>query len=122
MEDLLMVEEVAGRLKLHVGTVRRMLRDGTLPGVKMGPRQWRVPAAALADYVNQQLGYYKAYVEVETDEEHITVQGGGRSRDEAIEWCKQQMSERKGTRARVEQYRPEPEPGKKIVWEFNKAT
>jgi excisionase family DNA binding protein len=57
MEDeLLTVEEAAARLKMHVGTVRRLLREKTLPGVKMGPRQWRVPASALRDYINGQLG------------------------------------------------------------------
>ena len=52
MEDeLLTVEEASLRLKMHVGTVRRLLREKTLPGVKMGPRQWRVPADALKKYV-----------------------------------------------------------------------
>lgn len=54
-DELLTVEEAASRLKMHIGTVRRLLREKTLPGVKMGPRQWRVPAAALREYVNEQL-------------------------------------------------------------------
>ena len=56
MEDeLLTVEEAAAKLKMHIGTVRRLLREKTLPGVKMGPRQWRVPAAALKKYVTDRM-------------------------------------------------------------------
>ena len=55
-DELLTVEEAAKRLKMHVGTVRRLLRDKRLPGVKVGPRQWRVPDAALQEYANKQLG------------------------------------------------------------------
>ena len=53
MEDeLLTVEEAAGRLKMHPVTVRRLLRDGQLPGRKIGARQWRISADALKAYVD----------------------------------------------------------------------
>lgn len=52
MEDeLLTVEEAAARLKMHPVTVRRMLREGLIPGRKVGVRQWRVSAAALKAYI-----------------------------------------------------------------------
>jgi excisionase family DNA binding protein len=50
-DELLTVEEAAARLKMHPVTVRRLLRDGQLPGRKVGTRQWRVSAAALKAYV-----------------------------------------------------------------------
>jgi len=50
-EELLTVEEAATRLKMHVGTVRRLLREGSLPGVKLGKRQWRISAAALRKHM-----------------------------------------------------------------------
>jgi excisionase family DNA binding protein len=61
MDDdaLLTVEEAASRLKLHVVTVRKMLREGRLPGIKVGPRQWRVPTAALQQYVTNALATEK---------------------------------------------------------------
>jgi excisionase family DNA binding protein len=53
MEDeLLTAEEAAKRLKMHPVTVRRMLRDGQLPGRKVGARQWRVSTAALKAYMS----------------------------------------------------------------------
>ena len=52
MEDeLLTVEEAAARLKMHPVTVRRLLREGQVPGRKVGVRQWRVSAAALKAYI-----------------------------------------------------------------------
>lgn len=37
-EDLLTVDELAILLRLHCDTVRRMLRQGRLPGVRIGKR------------------------------------------------------------------------------------
>ena len=52
MDDVLLtVEQAAEKLQMHPDTVRRLLREKTLPGPKMGPRQWRVPAGALKKYV-----------------------------------------------------------------------
>jgi excisionase family DNA binding protein len=50
-DELLTVEEAAGRLKMHPVTVRRLLREGNLPGRKVGARQWRVSAAALREFI-----------------------------------------------------------------------
>jgi excisionase family DNA binding protein len=51
MDELLTVEQAAGRLQMHPVTVRRLLRDGQLPGRKIGARQWRVSADALKAYM-----------------------------------------------------------------------
>ena len=54
-ETLLTPEEVAEQMKLHPVTIRRMLRAGELPGVKIGKRQWRVPETALQQFIQRQL-------------------------------------------------------------------
>ena len=46
--DLLTVAEVATELGVNPATVRVWLRSGRIAAVKVGPRQWRVPRAALA--------------------------------------------------------------------------
>ena len=43
-------EEIADRLSLHVYTVRKLLRERKLRGVKVGVA-WRVPAEALEEYL-----------------------------------------------------------------------
>lgn len=40
--EYLLPEEVGDLLRVPVATVRRWLREGTLRGVKAGPRQWRI--------------------------------------------------------------------------------
>lgn len=48
-EELYTVEEAAKLLKLHVDTIRRLLRDKKLKGVKIGGgRQWRIPSSEIA--------------------------------------------------------------------------
>ncbi len=51
--ELLTVEEAAAKLKLTPESVRRMLRLKHLPGVKIGARQWRVPADALKAFIEK---------------------------------------------------------------------
>lgn len=48
--EVLTVEEVAEILKVNIDTVRRLLRQGELPGVKVG-RHWRVEREALRAYL-----------------------------------------------------------------------
>jgi len=36
---------------MHPVTVRRLLREGRIPGRKVGVREWRVSAAALMAYI-----------------------------------------------------------------------
>jgi excisionase family DNA binding protein len=50
-DELLTAEEAAARLKMHPVTVRRLLREGRIPGRKVGVRQWRVSADALKAYI-----------------------------------------------------------------------
>lgn len=44
--EFLTAEEAAEYLRLNIDTVRKLLRKGTIPGVKIG-RQWRIPKRAL---------------------------------------------------------------------------
>ena len=46
-DEVLSVEEVALRLKVSDVTVRRMLNDGRLPGIRVG-RQWRVASTTVS--------------------------------------------------------------------------
>jgi excisionase family DNA binding protein len=48
--DLLTIEETAAKLRVNLDTVRRLLRQKKLPGVKIGA-QWRVSATALQTYI-----------------------------------------------------------------------
>lgn len=57
--ELLTVDEVAEILKLTPYTIRQFLKAGTLPGVKIGARQWRVRKDDLDAYVNGQVGQGK---------------------------------------------------------------
>lgn len=50
--ELLTVEEVAATLKLSPYTIRRLLKEGKLPGVKVGGgQQWRVRKSDLDAYL-----------------------------------------------------------------------
>ena len=52
MEDeLLTVDEAATRLKIHSVTLRKMLREGAIGGMKFGTREWRVPVSALNEFI-----------------------------------------------------------------------
>jgi excisionase family DNA binding protein len=48
-EEYLTVGQVATRLKVDPETVRRMLRDGRLDGVRLGGRKagWRISASSV---------------------------------------------------------------------------
>lgn len=45
-------EEAAEALKMHVVTIRRLLREGRLPGAKVGKRQWRIHREALDRFIS----------------------------------------------------------------------
>ena len=50
--EYLTPQEVAAKLKINERTVRRLLRDGALPGgLRIGPKTWRVSAIALKAYI-----------------------------------------------------------------------
>ena len=48
--EVLTLQETADFLKLHVQTVRRLLKEEKLPGVRVGNR-WRVLKSELVDYL-----------------------------------------------------------------------
>ena len=50
-EEYLNPEEVAKKLRIHERTVRRLLTEGKLPGIRIGARKWRVSADALKVYM-----------------------------------------------------------------------
>ncbi len=52
-DELLTVDQAAEKLQMHVATVRRMLRAGQIPGMKLGAKEWRIPSAALQEYVER---------------------------------------------------------------------
>src|SRR4051794_27286135 len=53
-DELLTVDQASERLQMHPDTVRRLLREGQLPGRKIGARQWRIPAGKLKAYVDSE--------------------------------------------------------------------
>jgi excisionase family DNA binding protein len=47
MSTVLVVDEVATRIHMSAHMVRKMLREGTLPGFKPGKRTWLIPEEEL---------------------------------------------------------------------------
>lgn len=54
-EKMLTAEEAAAILDVHPVTVRKLLREGRLPGVKVGTQQWRIPPAQLEAFMRGEL-------------------------------------------------------------------
>ena len=52
-DEVLSVDEAAVWPKVDAVTVRRLFRDGRLPGRKIDARQWRISADALKAYVER---------------------------------------------------------------------
>jgi excisionase family DNA binding protein len=50
LPELVTVEEAATSLRLHIGTIRRQLNSGVLPGVRIG-RGWRIRREDLLDLI-----------------------------------------------------------------------
>ena len=50
-DDVLTPKEAAQILRLNLETVRRLLREGLLPGRKVGLRQWRIRRVDLDEYL-----------------------------------------------------------------------
>ena len=46
-------DEVAALLALSRRTIYRMIRDGRLAGVKLGPGPWRIPRASLESLLQE---------------------------------------------------------------------
>jgi excisionase family DNA binding protein len=56
-DRLLTVEEAAERLRFSTETIRRMLRDGRLRGIRMGERRagWRIAERDLAAFIQNRI-------------------------------------------------------------------
>jgi excisionase family DNA binding protein len=52
--EYLTPEEVATKLQVHIDTIRRWLRTGELPGMKIGKRQWRIRKTDIERYLSDQ--------------------------------------------------------------------
>lgn len=53
-ERILTVAEAADWLRLSEQTIRRMCDEGDLTGAfRAGDRQWRIPAASIAEYISR---------------------------------------------------------------------
>jgi excisionase family DNA binding protein len=50
-DEVLTPKEAARILRLNLETVRRLLREGLLPGRKVGLRQWRIRRVDLDEYL-----------------------------------------------------------------------
>ena len=50
-DEVLTSKEAARILRLNLETVRRLLREGLLPGRKVGLRQWRIRRVDLDEYL-----------------------------------------------------------------------
>ena len=58
-DELLTVPEIAAMLRLNEQTVRRWLRDGTLPGFRIGQNRkagWRARRSEVEQYLEAQRG------------------------------------------------------------------
>jgi excisionase family DNA binding protein len=50
--EYLTPQEVADKLRINERTVRRLLREGELPGgIRVGKKTWRISAIALKAYI-----------------------------------------------------------------------
>lgn len=52
--DLVTVEEAAESLRVSKETIRRWLRNGSVPGAMKVGRQWRIDLEQLTEYVRSQ--------------------------------------------------------------------
>lgn len=52
-KKFLSAEEVSEQLGISVGTVKKLLRDGVMPGYKIG-NQWRINPQEFKKYLEQQ--------------------------------------------------------------------
>ena len=50
-DEIMTLEEVAKVLKISNGPLRKLLKDGEIKGFKLGKYKWRIPKAAVEEYV-----------------------------------------------------------------------
>ena len=54
MNDVLTPTEVAKKLRVHRDTVLRWLREGRLPGQKLGYRTWRITEDNIREFLERE--------------------------------------------------------------------
>jgi len=52
--ELLTVAEAAKQLKMNPQTIRRWIRSGQLPAIKLGQKEWRISADTLFSQTSEQ--------------------------------------------------------------------
>ena len=57
MNELLTIAEVAERLKLTPQTIYKMIKDRTLPAIRVGA-QWRIPEQKIQEWIDAQAHNY----------------------------------------------------------------
>ncbi len=50
-DKIMTLEEVAKVLKISNGQLRKLLKDGEIKAFKLGKYKWRIPKAAVEEYV-----------------------------------------------------------------------
>lgn len=53
-KEFLTVKEVAERLRVSIVTVRKMVKDGTLEGIRVGKKMFRIKSEELEKYIDIQ--------------------------------------------------------------------
>lgn len=53
-KEFLTVKEVAERLRVSIVTVRGMVKDGTLEGIRVGKKMFRIKSKELERYIDIQ--------------------------------------------------------------------
>lgn len=53
-KEFLTVKEVATRLRVSIVTVRKMVKDGALEGIRVGKKMFRIKSKELERYINVQ--------------------------------------------------------------------
>lgn len=53
MEKWLKVRDVAEALSMSQKTIHKLIKDGQLPGKRIG-HHWRIPESGLAEFLNKQ--------------------------------------------------------------------
>ena len=53
-QSFLNPQEISGLLRVSVQTVRRWIKEGSLPAYKVGPRMWRIRKTDLDEWLDRQ--------------------------------------------------------------------
>jgi len=53
-QSFLNPQEISGLLRVSVQSVRRWIKEGSLPAYKVGPRMWRIRKTDLDEWLDRQ--------------------------------------------------------------------